>query len=252
MTPPVLVTVAGLNRGRLRSRNEDSLLVGDQVLASDDRGAFLTRPGGLPVILAVADGMGGHPCGDLASDMACRLLAEPPVPQTAAELIDRLIGIDRTLKDMGQARPECRGMGTTIAGVMISQDAVLAFNVGDSVVFRIEESLLRRVSVIDALTDEPGRSGALLQCLGGWTDRPPPEPHVIAVPMDPACPFLLCTDGLTHHLSVWDIEGILSRWADDPVRAVDSLIDAACAAGGHDNMAVILCQWQKQGVPEDV
>lgn len=252
MTRAVLTAVAGLNRGRVRSRNEDALLIGDLVLGCDDRGAFLTRLERSPVILAVADGMGGHPCGDKASDTACRLLAEPPVPQSAAELIDRLVRIDCILKETGCMRPECQGMGTTIAGLTIGRDSVLAFNVGDSAVFRIEDSLLRRVSVIDALTDEIGRSGALLQCLGGRIDSPPPEPHIIVVPMDPAWPLLICTDGLTHHLSVWDIEGILSCWVDDPVRAVDSLIDAACAAGGHDNMAVILCQWQQSGSPDYV
>ena len=252
MMPRVLTAVAALNRGRVRPRNEDALILGDVVVAGQDRAAFVQMPQGRPVVLAVADGLGGHPCGDVASQRACRDLSRAPLPADAAGLITRLIDIDYALKDAATDDPACMGMGTTIAGVLLTDESVLVFNIGDSTVFRIEDGLLRRVSVSDALTDAQGRSGALLQCLGGRPQGLAPAPHVTALPPDADCPILICTDGLTNLLSIWDIEAILMGGGLDPVGSVNALVDAACAAGGHDNIAIILCQWLQPGALPDV
>lgn len=228
---------AATDVGRVRDHNEDSVLA---------RGS----------VFVVADGMGGHAAGEVASSI---------VTSTLAELADhgRLRSQDvvaalqlantRILQSAAQ-HPEQFGMGTTAAGLtVVTSDGTeqwLVFNVGDSRVYRYVEGELNLVTkdhsevreLVDAglITEEEAAHHPLRNIVTrslGTEARPTPDVWVF--PPHPGERFVLCSDGLSNELSREDIRGIVAG-VDDPQRAAEALVRAAVEAGGRDNVSVIV------------
>ena len=141
-------------------------------------------------------------------------------------------------------RPSLRGMGTTVAGVVVAPAGSLVFNVGDSRVYRIEDTALVQLSTDDTpgpkLAD--GRTAAITshlitQSLGGVYEEAPIAPHLLAVPPAARERYLLCSDGLSDLLSRDEIEAEL---ADDDRTSVAALFEAAMARGGRDNISILM------------
>lgn len=243
-----LETAGRTHRGRVRSRNED---------------AWSVRPDlGL---VAVADGMGGHPAGDVASGLAIETLvdvlesafSEPPErerePSGApmAEAVRR--AHERILAD-GREHPSRRGMGTTLTALQVL-DAPLRYrvgHVGDSRAYRFHDGELDPLTrdqtalqkEVDAgrLSREEARvhpMGHVLSQALGTTESP--EPQVVSGSPGPNDLFLLCSDGLTAVLSEDRIHGILEEEAGEGLQAVaDRLVDATLEGGAPDNVTVAL------------
>ena len=126
---------------------------------------------------AVADGMGGHVGGDLASRVALTVIAERSVglahrrrtsPTTLVETNEqvRAVGVDADLQ----------GLGTTVAGLCLTDDGIVVFNVGDSPVFSITDGVLSQISIDDSVFDTNGRpTNIITQSLG---QVPPVQPHL--------------------------------------------------------------------------
>jgi serine/threonine protein phosphatase PrpC len=119
----------------------------------------------------------------------------------------------------------------TIAGVVLRPDQTITFNVGDSRIYGFEDGELSQIS-----RDHTAKSGALLQCLGGLQE---PVPLLVHVHRLRGRVILVCSDGLTDMLSDQQIAAVLTS---DPVDPATSLVDAAVAAGGHDNVSAIVIQ----------
>jgi len=250
MNPPLELHITAItHRGCVREHNEDAIAVANWVCA----GSSLDAPRcsvetltSAPMLCLVADGMGGHRAGEVASRcVAERLLAG------GADLIDEksmatlLCSVNDGLYDIMARDPALRGMGSTAAGIVVTTDVVIFFNVGDSRVYREHDGCLRQLSTDDrpgvrparaSLAPEP-RSAAITQALGGAPSHVAIAPHVGWEKAKPGACYLLCTDGLSDFVDVDAMETCLSL--GDP-EAVAALRDRAFEMGGEDNVSVVI------------
>jgi PPM family protein phosphatase len=239
-----LTAIAFTHVGAVRTRNEDSVAVDDWVTSrSMDQPMTMQRIVLTPMVCLVADGLGGHAGGDVASRFVAECLAERAAEATdAAALKDLLRAVDQALFAMMRERPALHGMGTTVAGLHVAPSGLAVFNVGDSRVYRIEPFGLSQLSTDDTpgpkLAD--GRTAAhttavLTQSLGGWHEPDGITPHVLAETIEGR--YLLCSDGLSDRL---DPEAIAGHIGEDDAASVGALFTAAMAAGGDDNVSIVL------------
>lgn len=237
------VAVSALSHpGLLRGRNEDSLVVGPWTLCATvtENPQSLVFPLGTPLVVAVADGLGGHPGGDVASALAAHRLASiGPTLSSEDAVRDALNACNRAVyRAAGGTGSELATMGTTVAGVVVQPGSLLTFNVGDSRVFAASRDGLRQVSVDDSPPLEPGERTTFLvtQCLGGTPGYRPISPHVTAASLSPGDRYLICTDGLTDPVTPDEIDAVMREHDDG--RAAFELWKAAIAAGGPDNITL--------------
>ncbi|MFG3203940.1 PP2C family protein-serine/threonine phosphatase [Streptomyces sp. NPDC048192] len=238
------VAVSALSHpGLLRERNEDSLVAGPWTLCATvtESPQTFVFPLGTPLVVAVADGLGGHPGGDVASALvARRIAAVGPALSSEDTLRDTLSACNRAVYEAagGDEPGELAAMGTTVAGLVVQPDSLLVFNVGDSRVFAASGDGLRQVSVDDSPPLEPGQrtTSIVTQCLGGSPSYRPVRPHVATESLAPGARYLVCTDGLTDPVPT-DVLDEVMRERDDG-RAAFELWKAAIEAGGPDNITL--------------
>lgn len=237
-----LTVAAVTHTGNVREINEDSILV--DTWAGTEGMAVLhlnVAPFKRKMVVAVADGMGGHACGEHASCHTVLRLSESVLNGTPLNEI--MTTINGELYEIMAREPEKTGMGSTVAGVILETGNATVFNVGDSKVFRIDAGFLRQLSrddspFQDSFGSESASSGGLItQALGGHSQLTPVSPHIEEYPLHPGDLFLICSDGLTDMVSLDGIEG---RLGDDLRESAQSLLDAALQAGGNDNISIIL------------
>jgi serine/threonine protein phosphatase PrpC len=219
--------------GQVRTSNEDAFLVEGH-------------------LFVVADGMGGHNAGEVASEMAVESLR-----RAAANIVD-----EATLSTaLQQANEEIHtesmmnhvrhGMGTTIAALAVTNnDTVLVANVGDARIYRWHEGNLSRVtkdhSYVQELVDEGvitleearvhPRRNIVTRALGIDTQV---EISTATLPITIGARYVLCSDGLVDEVTDSEISAILSRY-ENSTAAAEALISAANSAGGRDNITVIV------------
>lgn len=234
---PHVVVGARTDVGHHRSLNEDALLVGERVWV-------------------VADGMGGHAAGDVASSLAVQSLRALDGGDDLAPA-DVPVAVERTndaLVDYGSEHPEARGMGTTVTGLAeVSIAAVphwVVFNVGDSRTYRYVGGELRRLTVDHSEVEELVAGGLIdadearvhpvrhiiTRSVGM---RPTPTVDVWLLPETAGERFLLCSDGLTGELTDPEIAAVLAEHGD-PRAAASALVDAVLATDARDNVTVIV------------
>lgn len=227
--------------GRIRQNNEDAPLV------RADLGLF-----------AVADGMGGHAAGEVASHLAIETLVASAMEAGpglgAVELVGAFDRANRAILDQSIAEPATRGMGTTLSVLAVNgrHDGALLAHIGDSRLYRWRGGKLQQLTRdhtwvqehIDAgvLTPEQARNhpfASVLTRVLGTTATAAPDIERLAVEKGDL--FLLCSDGLTGMLEAETIAAILGAdlTIDETARA---LVDAANAAGGADNITVVLAR----------
>ncbi|MEV5430339.1 PP2C family serine/threonine-protein phosphatase [Streptomyces sp. NPDC052701] len=237
------VAVSALSHpGLRRDRNEDSLVIGPWTLCAtvtENPQTLLFRLG-TPLAVAVADGLGGHPGGDVASGLVARSLASVGAGLSDEEAVrGALHACNRAVyQAAGGESGELLAMGTTVAGLVVLPGSALVFNVGDSRVFAASGGGLRQVSVDDSPPLEPGRrtTSLVTQCLGGSPVYRAVRPHVTALPLAPGDRYLVCTDGVTDPLTTDVLDEVLREHDDG--RAVFELWRAAVDAGGPDNITL--------------
>ncbi|MGJ5752890.1 serine/threonine protein phosphatase PrpC [Streptomyces puniciscabiei] len=239
------VAVSALSHpGLVRERNEDSLVAGPWTLCATvtESPQTLVFPLGTPLVVAVADGLGGHPGGDLASALVARRMAALGPTLSGEDAVrDALTACNRAVYAAagGGEETELTAMGTTVAGIVVRPGSLLAFNVGDSRVYAASrDDGLRQVSVDDNPPLEPGQrtTSIVTQCLGGSPSYRAVYPHVTAERLSPGDRYLICTDGLTDPLPA-DVLDEVMREHDDGHAAFE-LWKAAIAAGGPDNITL--------------
>ena len=225
--------------GLVRAGNEDAALTSSE-------------------LIAVADGMGGHAAGEVASRLAITTLANrstiflnPDMDKESADdyFASSQMEIDSVLAQSSDENPALTGMGTTLSALFLRDNAVAALHVGDSRIYRLRGNTFEQLSVdhtvIQELLDQgaiteaeiathPQRS-VLTQVLMG-DGRNQPSLSIYEVKRDDR--FMLCSDGLSGVLSIKDMKTILKGKARGP--AVDALIDAAYINGAPDNVTVIV------------
>lgn len=224
--------------GRLRETNEDAALA-------------------LPGVYLLADGMGGHDCGELASEAALTTLAAVRSGEdqdgTQGTLEELLVDAQRAIGDIDG--DSGRRAGTTTTGVVVvdHQNAPhwLAVNIGDSRTYLYRDGELEQLTIdhsqvqefVDAgfLTPEQARvdprRNVITRALGAGMVEP--QPDFFSAPIVVGDTILVCSDGLTGELPDSEIAEILGD-AATPADAAEALVDAALALGAHDNVTVIV------------
>lgn len=241
------IRVAALtHRGKVRSKNEDAMALGEKLFFGDMEQPFVAEPQDGPTVLIVADGMGGHVKGEIASRSVLEILRDGAYPDDILAWDRALSFANDRLYDLMRLRPEVIGLGSTIVGVSLSADRTTYFNVGDSRAYRHSLHTLEQVSrddvPIPAIRNEARRTSQITQALGGRSFRTKILPHVLAgPPMRIGETILLCSDGLTDMVSDEEICKILDDPAE-PSLSVQRLADAALLAGGRDNISVIVAR----------
>lgn len=223
--------------GHVRDHNEDAVVVGGEVLTGDVDDAVVGEwdPADGPLVLAVADGMGGHAAGEVASGMvADGLAAGFAGPVAAAEVVERLEGLNGALYDRMAADPSTSGMGTTVAGVVVSADGAVVFHAGDSRVYLRQAGRYRQATRDDVLA--PG-SPILTNCLGGQDRFTPAEVHTGVHPWGDLDGVLICSDGLCDLV---DPEELPLPTSVEPADLAAVLRELALFGGGHDNISVVV------------
>jgi PPM family protein phosphatase len=188
-------------------------------------------------LVAVADGLGGHSGGEVASGLVASHLAavHPRLTQP-----DRAVAAVRTAHELVlermRAAPELTGMGTTLAALLVTPTSLLVVNLGDSRVYEFEEGRLLQRSVDDSPWVPPGSgpTSVLTSCLG--VSEGEVHPHVTELPLRTSR-FLLCTDGLTD---VVGADRMAAAIDDDERASVLRLVEAADASGRHDDTTIAL------------
>lgn len=227
---------ASTDVGLLRQRNED---------------AFVAE---YP-LFAVADGLGGHLGGEVASRVAVETLTEASTADGPDERIpDRLReavhGANRAVVERASKDPRLTGMGTTLTAMVAANDRIYLAHVGDSRAYLFRDGELRHLTEDHTLVQRLVREGkltpeqaevhpqrsVLTRALGIEDDL---EVDQATVEVAAGDRFLLCSDGLTSMIGDEDIRRILAGH-DDPQSASDALVKAANAAGGQDNITTVV------------
>lgn len=244
----------GYSTGRQRDHNEDAIFTLTSNLLSD----ATSFPFGLYI---VADGMGGHRYGEVASSLAVRTMAGHVIeklysllvhtpPTGATESIQQIMkdGIQIAHREIIQ---QVEGGGTTLTALLLLSDQMTLAHVGDSRAYAItptgqfnlltrDHSLVKRLVELGQISSEEAavhpQRNVLYRALG---QGEPFNAEAISAPVPTHGHLLICSDGLWGVLSEEAIWKIISA-AADPVRACQRLIAAANEAGGPDNIAVIL------------
>jgi serine/threonine protein phosphatase PrpC len=233
--PPLVEVVAFTHQGGVRPENEDSLAVAgwvsDVAMSAPRRSRHQL---GEPLLVAIADGMGGHAAGEVASRYAIKRLAAEAFKGRAAAISGTLGAINAELYQTMAADRSLLGMGTTVVGLLLTARRAVWFNVGDSRIYRVGDGQLAQLSIDDV---PPGpRTGIITQTLGGVPPFMPIAPHVGMADLIIPSRWLLCSDGLSDMLTDEEIAHAMAANDEDGLRA---LFIQAMAAGGMDNISII-------------
>ncbi|WP_156724509.1 PP2C family protein-serine/threonine phosphatase [Streptomyces apocyni] len=240
------VTVTALSHpGLVRDHNEDSLAVGPWTLCGTvtENPQTLGFPLGSPLVVAVADGMGGQPAGEVASGLVVRHLAAlGPTLDSEQAVRNALDVCNQAVYGAAERDPDLTAMGTTVAGVVVLAKELLVFNVGDSRVLDVTSTHAtpHQLSVDDSPPLEPGQrtTPVVTQALGGASRFNAITPHVNTAPLAPGERYLVCSDGLTDPVPEDALDAVLR--SHDGGRAAFELWKSAIEAGGPDNITLAL------------
>ena len=237
---PALRAAGATDVGRVREVNEDSFVM-------------------LPAVAVVADGMGGHASGDVASALAVGTFQSrfAHVAPRLDDVLDAVYAANSAITSEADRNPEKQGMGTTLTGVALLEGEGtphwLVFNVGDSRVYRISAAGVAQMTIdhsevagmVEAgmITPDEARvhplRNVITRSLGTY---PAPDADTWMLEVAPDDIFLLCSDGLTGELEDHEILEIAATTlgvGGSIDNLAQRLVDAAVAAGGRDNVTAV-------------
>jgi protein phosphatase len=211
-------------------------------------------------LFLVADGMGGHTAGQVASRLAIETMLEGVREHGAGgSLTERLRGAvarsNRHIFSTAEAHAELSGMGTTLVALLVSGARAAVAHVGDSRVYRVRSGRIRQLTDDHSLVGELQRRGeisadaarehphrhVLTRALGV---RPEADPDLGELTLEPGDVFVLCSDGLTHHVRDEEIAKAVTGETDlDEV--CRRLVALTNARGGEDNVTVLLVRCEE-------
>jgi protein phosphatase len=197
------------------------------------------------IFLAVADGLGGHSAGEIAS----RLVLDRLSSKSAKLKVSDVDGLTSTILDIHEevlskslATPSLQGMGSTLAAAIVSPSEMTLLNVGDSRIYlSVNGGELCQVSTDDRLSPQEAslrHANVITQAIGGSSRRRRLEPHILSLKAHAPWTLLICSDGLTDYVD--DREFV--RAAIDEQYVADDFVKKALDAGGVDNVSVIVAR----------
>jgi protein phosphatase len=232
-----ILSAASSHIGKIRASNQDSGSVGRH-------------------LYVVADGMGGHAGGDVASAIAVQHLYSldhpyASVEEAREELFRSILDAGAELTQAVVDHPELTGMGTTVSAMIRVKSSMVIAHIGDSRIYRLREGVLEQITAdhtfVQRLVDSgritaeeaavhPRRS-VLMRVLGDVDAEPEVDTHVIDT--QPGDKWLLCSDGLSGYVAERDIGETLLT-VDDPELACHKLITQSLSEGAPDNVTVVI------------
>jgi protein phosphatase len=235
--------------GCVRSQNEDMVLLGSHFVRND---AFSTRvdlTNSDRYIMAVADGMGGHNRGDVASSDALHNLEfyfhDLPTGLSPESIKDKfedwLDSINNIIDSKGRSDEQYKGMGTTLVGLAFYEGQFYTLNCGDSRLYRFRDGDLTQLTSDHSLSNMLGssqHSNVITNCIGGGATSSFIDIVNITDDIKEGDVYMLCSDGLTDMLPDSIIYTLLAEGSD-----ANTLCDAAVAAGGLDNVSCCVLQF---------
>lgn len=258
-----IACVAFTNQGLARANNEDSILcdgwMRNRPMVEPLRMSFECSSS-TPCVFALADGLGGHSSGEVASQFVLSRICAAFTESTELSedfLVQTLQDAHKGLFELSSASASYRGMGATVAGLALDRTGtVRLFHVGDSRIYRREDRFLQLLTKDDR--PEPSEYGesdsesnakaTLLQCIGGLTRFTEIVPHVGKFELaDKPEVFLLCSDGLSDMLSLDEIEESMTESHE---KSVKRLFERVRAAGAKDNVSILIVEITPAAVPE--
>jgi protein phosphatase len=253
-----VVVAARTDVGRRRANNEDTHCVDESL------GLFL-----------VADGLGGHASGEVASRLAVETIhdklaswargGEPPpalgppiagVPEAATHLANSIRFANRVIHSAAGSRPEFRGMATTVVAALLAEGRLILAHVGDSRIYRVRDRKLEQLSRDHSLVGEQVAMGLISPDQAVVS----PQRNVVtrAVGMEPAVAVdvqdeaiqegdtvLLCSDGLSDMVDEPIILETVIQAGEDLEQACQALVELANARGGKDNITAVLIHFSE-------
>lgn len=235
------IVAARTDVGRVRQGNEDSYLVQEP-------------------LFAVADGMGGHLGGEVASATAVETItagSSESSPHDTSALARMVKSANSAIWEKAKGDPDLRGMGTTCTLALVENGTLHIAHVGDSRAYLLRSEELKQLTEDHTLVSRMVQEGRLApeeaerhpqrsiitRALGAESDV---EVDEISTPLQEGDRVLLCSDGLTSMIDAGAVHEVLSRQRD-PEAAVEELIEQALQAGGEDNVTVVLIDVVEDG-----
>lgn len=233
----VFVAGAASDVGMLRERNED------RYLSDPERGVFL-----------VVDGVGGQAAGDLAAQTAVDVIRGAELNDDDS-VRDAIAQANNRIYELAEERPELRGMACVLTLAVVRDGRITIGHVGDSRLYLIWQGAIRKLTSDHSPVGEGEDAGELSEAEAmqhprrnevfrdvGSRRREPTERDFIQIlkcRFRPDAAILLCSDGLTDHLTAAQVRDIVDRFEGDAGRVASDLVDAANDAGGKDNITAV-------------
>lgn len=237
--------------GLKRDKNEDSYRI---ELCDAQTSALNNRP----MLFAVADGMGGHPCGEVASMMACEIMIDFLNLQEKNStkgllriLVKCFFYIDEQIRQLTSKKPSCLHMGTTLSAIVILGEKAIIGHVGDTRVYCLRDGKLKLLTTDHTFVQEMFDHGVftaemvknsphrnvLTQVVG--TDEPLENVNTHTLDIISGDRILLSSDGLHDMISFQEIEQILKE-GNNPEETAERLLSQAIVKGGKDDITLIV------------
>ncbi len=247
LTNGLKIAIYGISDvGMSREHNEDSISWDNEL-----------------ALVMLADGMGGHNAGEVASEMAVTSIRDALLDVLTPEMIatgvikcpdavrESVVYANEEIYEQAQTRIECSGMGTTVVLCLFHEDRITYANVGDSRIYRVRNGELHQITQDHSLVQEMVDNGylsedeAMISTSRNLITRalgisPEVEVDVATEELDVEDIYLLCSDGLTDMVSDVDIQTIINECASDMDHCLKQLVSQANEAGGSDNISIIL------------
>lgn len=243
-----LYVTAASRVGCVRKNNEDMVLVGSSFIRNDNINSKIELTSEKRIIFAVADGMGGHNSGEVASSDALHNLrfffSDIPAGLTAGEFNEMMLvwleSINHIFDSKGRVDERFKGMGTTLVGLAYYGGHFYSLNCGDSRLYRLRNGSLKQLTTDHSLNNMLGsskHSSIITNCIGGGNNHSYMDIVKMTDDVQYSDVYLLCSDGLNDMLDDQQIEVLLKSGGD-----ADALCQAAIEAGGFDNVSACVIE----------
>ena len=222
------------HRGLVREQNEDTICVAEP-------------------LYVLADGMGGHQAGEVASALAARTLCETlrDMQPSADALTRGYLAANSAVFARQKEDETLSGMGTTMTALWEDQEYVFVGQIGDSRAYLYRDGKLHQITEDQSMVGEMLRAGAITEeqarshpyrnvitrALGTGAEI---ETDILTLEKQPGDKYLLCSDGLTEYVRCEEMQEILLRTPNE--EAADRLLEMALAAGGRDNISLVIAE----------
>lgn len=242
------------NKGLKREKNEDAILLNNLIIQDDNMQLpsqvdFINEE----LLVAVADGLGGHRGGEIASKLTLEILVQY-YPLNENEITKTLRQAHHRLLNYIASNPQYYGFGTCIAGTLIKKNQAIIFNVGDCRVYKFHNNVLCQITKDHSLVQEYIDKGLITkeqahshpqrnivtESIGGIMDYRLIDVRTYKEMLTDNDTLIICSDGLFDMLEEQEIEACINN---DLEKGILQLFNQTLQKGAKDNISIVLCQY---------